>query len=72
MLKEIKALWMVIRTILTIILIALLAIVGVQRISNNKMAVAGFRIFTVITESMVPKYLVGDAILVRAMPIEEL
>lgn len=67
MLKEIKVLWAVIRTILTIILIALLAIIGVQRVSNNKMAVAGFRIFTVITESMVPKYQVGDAIFTQTI-----
>ena len=72
MLKEIKALWMVIRTILTIILIALLAIVGVQRISNNKMAVAGFRIFTVITESMTPKYKVGDAIFTKTINPSEI
>ena len=72
MLKEIKALWVVIRTILTIILIALLAIVGVQRISNNKMAVAGFRIFTVITESMTPKYKVGDAIFTKTINPSEI
>lgn len=72
MLKEIKALWAVIRTILTIILVALLAIVGVQRISNNKMAVAGFRIFTVITESMTPKYKVGDAIFTKTIDPSEI
>lgn len=72
MLKELKALWVVIRTILTIILIALLAIVGVQRISNNKMAVAGFRIFTVITESMTPKYQVGDAIFTKTINPSEI
>ena len=67
MLKEIRALWILIRTILTIILVGLLAIIGVQRVSDNKMAVAGFRIFTVITESMVPKYQVGDAIFTQTI-----
>lgn len=67
MLKELRALWILIRTILTIILVGLLAIIGVQRVSNNKMAVAGFRIFTVITESMVPKYQVGDAIFTQTI-----
>jgi len=70
--KILKTLFGVARAILTIVLVCLLAIILTQRISNNKMAIAGIRIFTVVTESMVPKYLVGDAILVRAMPIEEL
>ena len=70
--KILKTLFGVVRAILTVVLVCLLAIILTQRISNNKMAVAGIRIFTVVTESMVPKYLVGDAILVRAVPIEEL
>lgn len=67
MLKFIKFIWTTIRTILSIILVALLAIIITQRVSNNKMAVAGFRIFTVVTESMVPEYLVGDAIFTQAI-----
>ena len=70
--KILKTLFGVVRAILTVVLVCLLAIILTQRISNNKMAVAGIRIFTVVTESMVPKYLVGDAILVKAVPIEEL
>ena len=38
----------------------------------DKKAVAGFRIFTVVTESMVPVYNIGDAILVEQTDIEKL
>lgn len=72
MLKFIKFIWTTIRTILSIILVALLAIIITQRVSNNKMAVAGFRIFTVVTESMVPEYLVGDAIFTQAIDPSEI
>ena len=72
MLKFIKFIWGTIRTILSIILVALLAIIITQRVSNNKMAVAGFRIFTVVTESMVPEYLVGDAIFTQAIDPSEI
>jgi len=72
MLKLLKFIWTTIRTILTIILVALLAIIITQRVSNNKMAVAGFRIFTVVTESMVPEYLVGDAIFTQTIEPEDI
>ena len=70
--KVLKRLYSIIRFLLTVVLVALLAIVLTQRISDNKMSIAGIRIFTVVTESMVPEYLVGDAILVKSVEPEEL
>ena len=72
MLKTIKTIWAIIRTILTVVLVIVLAIVITQRISNNKMSIAGFRIFTVITESMIPDYVVGDAIFTQAIEPSEI
>ena len=72
MLKVIRTIWAIIRAILTVVLVALLVVVVTQRISNNKMAVAGFRIFTVVTESMKPKYLVGDAIVTKTIEPSEI
>ena len=72
MLKVIKNTWAVIRTILTVILVILLVVVVTQRVSNNKMAVAGFRIFTVVTESMKPEYVVGDAIVTKTIEPSEI
>lgn len=70
--KILKLLYTIIKFIIWILVIALLAIILTQRISNNTKALAGFRIFTVVTESMVPVYNVGDAILVEQMDIEKL
>lgn len=65
MLKIIRTIWSTIRTIVSIILIGVIVIVLTQRVSNNKMSIAGLRIFNVITRSMVPQYNVGDVLLTR-------
>ena len=67
-----KLIYWLIRFLVWILVIGLLAIILTQRVSNNTKAVAGFRIFTVVTESMVPVYNVGDAILVEQTDIEKL
>ena len=67
MLGFLKFLWTIARTILSIVLIGLLAIIITQRVSNNKMSVAGFRVFTVVTESMIPEYIVGDTIITKSI-----
>ena len=67
MLDFIKWLWGIFRTILTVVLIVFLAIILTQRVTNNKTSIAGFRIFTVITPSMVPEYNIGDAIFTRTI-----
>ena len=72
MLGFLKFVWTIVRTILTIVLVALLAIIITQRISNNKMSVAGFRLFTVVTESMVPEYVVGDTIFTKSIELSEI
>lgn len=70
--KVLKLIYVFIKFIVWIFVIGLLAIILTQRISNNTKAVAGFRIFTVVTESMVPVYNVGDAILVEQIDVEKL
>ncbi len=41
----------------------ILLLILVQRFSKNEMAIGGYRVFNVITESMVPEYEVGDVII---------
>ena len=72
MLKVLKSIWSIFRTILTIILVILIAVIVTQRVSDNKKAIAGFRVFNVITESMVPEYKVGDTILTKTVNPSEL
>ena len=63
--KILRSIISLIKFIVTVIVIVIVAIILVQRFSNNNMSIAGYRIFTVVTESMVPKYLVGDVLLVK-------
>ena len=70
--RVLKAIYNVVRYVLMAAIICLLAIILTQRLSNNEKAVAGLRIFNVVTESMVPEYLVGDTILVKTVNPEEL
>ena len=72
MLKVLKSIWSLFRTIVTIILVILIAVIVTQRVSNNQKAIAGFRVFNVITESMVPEYKVGDTILTKTVNPSEL
>lgn len=62
----------IIKIICTILLIFLIIVLALQRFSNNEIAVGGFRIFNVATESMVPKYLVGDVLIVKETNINSL
>ena len=63
--KTFKFVISVIKFILTALIIVIIGVILIQRFSNNNMSLAGYRIFTVVTESMVPKYEVGDVILVK-------
>lgn len=43
-----------------------------QKASDNKLSIGGVKIFTVITGSMIPVYNIGDIIIVKEIPAEEL
>lgn len=62
----------IIKVICTIFLVLLIAVLAIQRFSNNKIAIGGFRVFNVVTTSMVPEYEVGDVVVVKKVPVEDL
>lgn len=72
LIKIIKKLFSMLRFLITIIILTIVAVIVVQRVSNNANALLGYRIFTIVTESMVPKYEVGDVILVKEKNITEI
>lgn len=63
--KILKKIFSVFKFLITAVILLIVAIILVQRISNNTKTILGYRIFTVVTESMVPKYNVGDVLLVK-------
>lgn len=62
----------IIKLICVVLLVCLIAVLALQRFSNNEIAIGGYRIFNVATESMVPKYVVGDVLIVKEIDINEL
>ena len=67
-----KITWKIIEKIIMIIIIFLSLIILTQYITDNDKAFLGFRIFRVETGSMQPKYMVGDVIIVKEKPIDEI
>lgn len=61
--KVLNILWRTIKGITTAIIILIVITIILQRVSNNKLTLGGFGIYTVVTKSMVPKYQVGDMLL---------
>ncbi len=61
-----------IKTFITLVLLFFALIVIIQRVSNNKNSFLGYRIFRVETGSMIPKYNVGDVILVKEKDIDKI
>lgn len=63
--KLFKIMWKVFKVLIWILVILIVSVIAVQRFSNNKLTVANYSVYTVVTESMVPKYNVGDMILAK-------
>lgn len=63
--KCFQIIWSIISKILTVVVILVCIVIVVQKVSNNKEAFFGYRIFRVQTGSMIPKYQIGDVILVK-------
>ena len=57
--------WKVISKIITAIIILIWIVIVIQKVTNNTQSFFGYRIFRVQTGSMIPKYQVGDVILVK-------
>lgn len=65
--KTLKVVITVFRTIFFTLLVAFILVVCLQRFSNNKISFFNYRMFTVISGSMEPKYSVGDVLLAKSV-----
>ena len=54
-----------VKTIITLVLILMLAVILVQRFSSNNFSVGGIRVFTIISNSMLPYYEAGDILILK-------
>lgn len=54
-----------VKTIITLVLILMLAVILVQRFSSNNFSIGGIRVFTIISNSMLPYYEPGDILILK-------
>jgi len=55
----------IINTFIVLVVMSFVLIVCLQRFSNNKISFLNYRIFTVVTGSMEPKYKIGDVLIAK-------
>ncbi len=70
--KFLKFLWASIKVILGILITLILAIIIIQRVFNNNASLFGYRIFTVASGSMEPRYKILDMLLVKDTDAKEI
>ena len=70
--KTFKILWGIIVKLVTLLIVLISLIIIVQKVTNNKESFFGYRIFRVQTGSMIPKYQIGDVILVKKQDVDKI
>lgn len=69
--KYIKIIMNIIRVIFAIMFVAFILMVCLQRFSGNKVSFFNFRMFTVASGSMKPKYDIGDVLISKEVKPED-
>ena len=67
-----KLIGKILKWTMSIVIILIVSVIVIQRVSNNKFTLGGYSIFTVVTESMIPKYQVGDMLLARGVDVSSI
>lgn len=70
--KVFKIIFIVFRVVIFIAMIGFVLSVCLQRFSNNKLSIFNYRMFTVISGSMEPKYKIGDVLIAKEIAPEEI
>lgn len=70
--KVLKILLMVVKAIISLFIVIVISIIFIQRISNNKLSLGGYSIYTIITESMAPEYKVYDMVVSKNINTKEI
>lgn len=63
--KVLKIIMMIVKAIISFFIIVVISIIFIQRVSNNKLTLGGYSLYTIITESMIPKYEVYDMVIAK-------
>lgn len=70
--KILNIIWKILNGVLVVLVVSFVLTVYMQRFSGNKLSFFNYRMFTVITGSMEPKYKIGDVLLSKEVKPEEI
>lgn len=70
--KFLKFLWTLIKLAVWIVVILIVLVIVVQRVFDNKVSIGSYRMFTVVTGSMLPEYEIFDVIISKEVDAKEL
>ena len=70
--KVLNVIGKILYILIFVIVVMMLVVVILQRTTDNTISLGGFRIFTVATGSMVPKYEVGDVLISKEINPDEI
>ncbi len=70
--KKFKLIKNIVNILLVVLVMSFVLLVCLQRFSNNKISFLNYRIFTVITGSMEPKYNIGDILIAKEVEPSEI
>lgn len=60
------------KAITSILIIIVISIIFIQRISNNRVTLGGYSMFTIVSESMIPKYEIWDMVIAKKVTPESI
>lgn len=61
-----------IKTVVYIFIVLVVGMVIIQKVSKNKLSLGGYQLYTIVSESMHPKYKVGDMILTKSTNMQDI
>lgn len=70
--KALKLIYNILYTLLVVLVVLILITVVLQRVSNNTLSLGGFRVFNIVSGSMLPKYEVGDVLISKTLEPSEI
>lgn len=70
--KFLNGTYLVIKAIASILIIFVICIIFIQRVSNNKVTLGGISMYTIVSESMKPKYEIYDMIIAKKIDPSEI
>lgn len=70
--KILKVIYKILKVISTVAVVVALIVVISQRATNNKLRLFGYGVYTVISESMLPEYEIGDMFLAKEVDQDDI